>query len=1462
MNLERLNRRFLLRVALAVVLLVTCYVVVHAVQLRRQTSALLTEASQAEEQGRPERAERFLRLYLNLDPQSEDALARYGLLLEKRPVASRPRRKIVDLYEQVLVRNGERHDIRRRLVALAIEAGSFDVALTHLAALGTNFPNDAKVAYQTGLCREAKREYALAATAYTLAAGLPPQPIEDSQPLADSSRSESSTGSTKTTSIESSQRLADIYRRHLDNPQQADQVIDDMVKANPKESRAYLLRAAYRRQFGRSTPEELKAIREDVEAAQSHAPPGDIEVILAGAEVAASDKKFDEARTLLERGLKEHPQEARLHLALVGIDLRTGRATEAQADLRRGLEASPSDGKLLWLSAQLFIDEGKWDEAQERIAKLKKTRQPPGRIEFLEARIQVAQRHWRTAATNLERIRSLMADAPDLALQGDILLGQCYDQLDEPDRQLTVYRRVTATYPLHPAARQGSVAALAKLGRLEEAVTEAQTLTQLPQPPATAWLAFARVRLLQTLRTPAAQRKWAEVEALLDKAAKTAAQRAAAPPTGKGGAAPEPGGPVREAPALVALPQEAQVALLRAEVLAAQGRLDKARQLLEEVRAKNPRQLEPWLALARLDGYEGRSDEALRLLANAQQQVGDRVELRLARLPFLPGRKAADLALALGQLGDHLEHFGPEERVRLLRALGDVYEQVGEPAEAERLGLQGVREQPDDLGLWTQLFEAALRTGTEDTRRERLAQIQRIEGEGGPVGRYGEACCLLASAQSGDRSLLPKARNLLMLVAGQRPAWPIVSLRLAEVADLDGQDDQAIEHYRRALDLGERRGPVVHRLMQLLYQHQRYDQAEEVVRKLQDVPPLTNFLQKASAEIALRKFEPDRALEWARQAAPVSSANFRDHLWLGQVFWAAKRETEAEAAFRRAVRLAEKESEPWLVLIQLQVRRGNKAEAEKTLREAQAKMDPAQATLALATGQEILGHTDRAAEYLRQALAAKPDAPALLQLVSQFYLRNSQPREALPLLRKLLEPRLGTPAGVAAWARRSLAMLLGSPGSGPVPLREALSLLDENQRQNGESPEDQRARAGVLATRPGRRPEAIRILEGLRQKSALTRVDELRLAGLYMAENKWQEANEALERLVATDATDPQVVGAYVHCLLRRGAALSTPSWLAKLEQLAPNRPETVELRARQLFAAGQEADALALLQKYVADPAVKPEESVQRLRQAGALLEEWTREGQGLHPECARVAEEMYRQYVARSGKPESLLVLASYLVRQERVSEALDVCEQALKTAPEEVVTWVAATVLDSVQATDDQMRRVERWLMAALDKKPGTPIFLDRLAGLRERQTRFSEAEALFRQALARDPRHVVALNNLAYLLALQGEKGAEALELSQKAIEIGGVAAPLLDTRAVAYLAVRQPEAAIADLEEAIADMPSATLYLHLARAYLEAGRADAAATAWKKANDAGLRPAQLHPLDRENVSKLKNALARR
>jgi tetratricopeptide (TPR) repeat protein len=1394
---RRLDVRFLFCLVAAVLVAAVGVHLLHGYQVRRNAGSLLRQATRAEEQKHLDQAARYLRLYLSHEPGNTDALARYGLLLERLARSGQDHEQAFLTLEQVLRRDPSRHDVRRKVVPIAMRLGWFSEAMGHLEhLLHDGAPHDAELERLLGQCHLRKKEFDRAAACFDKAIQDAPEDVD--------------------TYV----WQADLLRRQLNQPKKAEEVMDALVGRNPKSAGAYLARARYRKTLGRA--EEAAA---DVSRAQALAPEdGAVLLALARAALDGKVKDFDTARRHLRRALELHPQDAAAYQALAALEMEARRRPEAVACLRRGVQAvaAPDRRDLLWALANLLAEDR--DDAPEAIDSLARAGFPAAQIGLVKARLLVTQGEWLRASKELERIRPDLLERPDLTKDADLLLGECYRQLGDADEQYAAYRRALNADPTGTAAAAGLASALVALGKLEQAV---ELYRQLAPAVPGVKAELARLLLLRNARLPKDQRQWEEVEGLLREAA-------------------------------AAEPDRAEVAVLRAEALALKGDVPAARALLVAERDRRPGEVPLWTALAGLEERYGNPEAALALLGRAEKQLGERVELRLARAAYL-ARRGDEGRPALARLAEGIERFAADDQAKLLRGLAEATARAGDAPAAERLWAQLAGRRPNDLGVRLVLFDAALQAGDDTGMQRVLKEVARIEGPEGTLSSYGEACRLIRLARGGKKEVLPQARALLTRLAARRPAWSRVPVCEAEIDELRGDHQAAIRNYQRAVnELGDQNPATIRRLVQLLYDSRRYVEAGQVLRQLPEEASLSGDWQRLSAAVCFETNDLDRAISLARKAVADGSRNYRDYIWLGLILSRAPgHEEETEQALRRAIALGEGVPDPWVALVHYLASKGEKDRAEAVIDQARGKLGKDAAPLALAHCYEATGRTDKADELYRAALAGRPDDVPTLRSVAGWFLRHGPARDAQVLLRRLIDLNIKSPED-AAWARRLLAVVLAAGGDYQQS-RQALvilGILDQAEQPAAaeDNPEDQRARAMVLAAQRGRKPRrsAIALLEKLAARQPLTGDDQFLLAQLYDATGDWPRARQQMLGLLAADGDRPEYLASFAAALLAHQDLESVPTWLDRLRRQpeAAGTFAVASLQARLTAARGLPQEAVAVLTRYAAEGRDAAGE-LSRRAQAAALLEELGRAS----PEEKAYAEAAEALYGAdAAARPDRALELAGFLGRQGRAREALDVCERALGTSPPEAVLNVAVAALQGGQPDAGQYRRAERWLEAARARAPEAPGLLVCAAYLRDLEGQPAAAAALYRQVLAREPGNGLALNNLALLLAQQQHRGAEALELIRGAIDKAGPLPELLDTRAVVYLSLGQKDLAIADLEEALEDAPQAVSHFHLAQAYALVGRPKEAQASFARAVRAGLKPADLAPPERPSYER--------
>jgi tetratricopeptide (TPR) repeat protein len=1384
---------------------------VHYLQTGRIGRALLWQAQRAEEQGHPEQTARYLSRYLDFVPDDHDQRANLGRVLgnlvvaHEKKVSYRTRQQALFVLEQVVARDPERQDMRRLLARVAMDLDRPEVALEHLNHLHAALPEDGGVDALLGQCHEVQEHYADAAVCYWQAMKHEP------------------------TQRDSYVRLATLLRRPdrarwappAADPDQAlkkdpDAVLGLLVSRNGNDWQALLARWHERNPLELKDPAKRAEAGRDVEEALRLAPE-EADVLLAAAELARADGKPEEGRAHLRKACGLHPDDQRLYLALADLEFADGKPDRAIAAINDGLKELPAQPNLLWMLSNLLIDTGDREKAERAIARLAKTDTAPSGLAYLRARALLLQGRWSEAAGLLENTRPTMEHdraAPGLLNQVDLYLAECYERLDQPEQRLAVYTRLIAresrrdeASPALVTALQRRAATLWATGHLDEAVEQQQELMKRPDAPAAGWAEVARLLLGRNLLK--GRQDWKDVNEALDRAEK-------------------------------AQPDAVEVPLLRARVLVVRQDFERARAVLKEARDRFQDKVEPWTALAALAELQKQPEQAAQLLRDAEAKTGDSIALRLARAQLWaaqPGRKESDPFPT--ELADGVEKLRPaptaEEQTRLLRGLVESAYGAGKVADALALWGQ-LAEMPShqhDVRIKLVLFDLALEANDRAALDRAQEGIRHAEGGQGPLSSYAEAMRLLR-AEKPDPAALDRAGALLDAVAVQRQSWPAVRLAQAELARLKNNPDQAIAHYQKAVELGERSPEVIRQLARLLDQRGHRAEANTLLQDLPAEAMAGSDLQWLAADIALRQQDPARALKLAQAAVQKDSKDYRDYLRRGAVLAAAGKPREAELDLRRAVELAPEQPECWLALVQFLARTGRADDARKELAKAGKGVPKERAALTLAEGYELLGEPDRAREQYGAAVKDNPEDFAARKKAASFAMRAGPLADAEALLRPVVAGQVKATAADAAWARRGLALVL-SADPDEKHFTEALALV--GLRLDGgkvvadagapalagdELVWEQRARAEVLATRPQRacRADAIARLEDLRKQGTTTPDDQFLLAKLYDQDGATTKALDLLLRLTADNPGNASYLGHYGQVLFREHKvpqAEAVANQLADLEkkrQLEPGALGSVGLRAQVLEANGDGPKALDLL-----------------------------------------------RGSAGRKGaRPEDAIPVIGSLARQQRFDEALAACEEAWKTCPAEDIGTASVAVLRATKPTAEQCRPVEQHLREALKKDARhSTAFLMLLADLADLQGNYPEAQKAYRQALEQEKDNVVAMNNLAWLLAETSGDADEALRLIQQAITLQGERAELLDTRAAVELAKGQVEAAIKDLERANGDSPSPSRCVRLALAYHRAKDREAARAALERAKSSGLKPEQLHPIEQTALRRVASEL---
>jgi tetratricopeptide (TPR) repeat protein len=1392
----------------------------HGIQLRRSAGILLEQGTQKINDGQPRSALGYLSRYISLAPHNADAQIQLADTLADMGQAG----PAIAWYEKALLRDAGKHVARRRLVELSIAVRRFSAAKDHLLDFLLPYtPDDPRIYYLLGVAHEGLGEYPPAIQRFQEAIERDP------------------------TLVDAYSRLADILREQQKDSEQADDIIARLISQNPDTAKARIARADYRAKY------RLPGVLDDVRDAVGLAPE-DVEILIRAARTALDlavetkeqEPLLSEAEGYLQKGLSLQPRFNGWYLGLAQADRCRGDLTQATAHIEAGLSAIPNDGDLQWNLADMMIQLDNTKAALGIVERLGDQGYPKVPLEYLVALADARRMRFVDAAERWRGVRGQMDSWPELARQTEYWLGVCYERLGEYGLQLTAFRNAVKIDPEWVPARQWLANALARTGRIDEAITEYEELAKLTGVPSSVYRELARLLVLRQLQRRNERREWQRVVRFLDQAGKVDSEAD-------------------------------EYTILRAEVQAAQRQRKAARRTLEKGVEDYPDSIAMRLALAALEQSADRWDTADRLIAEARKKFGDRVDVRVARLRYLIQRHGVEAYDEVRALEREPLTGETEQKQRWRTSLAAAYYTLGKSADAGRLWQQAVEAEPDNILLRMFLFDLALADSDDARMQQLLAEIRRIErSDERPLWRYGEATRLVMQARKGDASSMTQAERLLEEVRAARPVWSRIPLLQAEIDEIRGDYDKVVEQYLAAIEMGERSPTIIRRVVELLYRQRRYVEADSVLRRFEATQlPITGELGRLAADVSFRVQDFSRAMQIAVQVIG-NSESYEDLVWMGQLHSVMNQAGPAEEKFRAAIRKRPKSPEAWISLVQHFVRTDSPAKARLAITALTKSIDRAAAAFVEAVCLDALGDMPAARSKFNEA-ARSPNADAVvLRATANFYLSRGLPASGEPLLRRLLK-YAGASKPDLTWTRRNLAVVWATTGN-KAAKREALALIDENLREDPSAAEDRRAKAICLQALGGYKNSetALALMQELINTKQSAPSDYLLAYQLCSDLGRKADARRHLEQHTFENSSDPQNLVRYIRFVLSNNELHEARLWIERLQKLcaegireAPNT--TSAERQRQRFhryyvaAIGLEANlllkqsdprsAVATVQKHVrsgdntADAALSAAEAAEILeglaRQTGSTEES---SAEGLYS----AAESLWNTSATTS--PHNAALLVAFLARQDRLSEAVIAWKTYFHTSAADDFAIIGAALAAHPQIEAQSLIEITNRVKSLRIEHPSKAV-LASLSQLLTFNGQHNEAIAIHREMLTRDPNDVVAMNNLACYLALSGRDKAEALSLIDKAIKMEGPVASLLDSRGMILLEMDRAQEALRDLEKAAEMAPSSVTYLHLAAARMQLKLEKGSAEAMAQAHKLGLDVHLLHPLERIRYSEL-------
>jgi superkiller protein 3 len=268
-----------------------------------------------------------------------------------------------------------------------------------------------------------------------------------------------------------------LYSRLLP-PAEAEKLIHDLVKADPKSYWGQVGLAAASARLGKAAPAEQAAL------AALELKPGDVRAAARSGDLCATAHRWASAEACFRRALEGGGSGVNTRLGLVHALLRQGKIDDAEAALKDLRTPAKPDARVILMDAALAAERGDSPAAEKalvqattldpddldaavqlsllRMKKVEATPRPPGKA--------VDRRQVGAEMATLEKAVAALPDRADVRYA----LGYGREITGDADGAMADYREASRLDPLDASVLQATGALLVAKGQLEEAAAEFQ----------------------------------------------------------------------------------------------------------------------------------------------------------------------------------------------------------------------------------------------------------------------------------------------------------------------------------------------------------------------------------------------------------------------------------------------------------------------------------------------------------------------------------------------------------------------------------------------------------------------------------------------------------------------------------------------------------------------------------------------------------------------------------------------------------------------------------------------------------------------------------------------------------------------------------------------------------------------------------------------------------------------------
>ena len=208
---------------------------------------------------------------------------------------------------------------------------------------------------------------------------------------------------------------------------------------------------------------------------------------------------------------------------------------------------------------------------------------------------------------------------------------------------------------------------------------------------------------------------------------------------------------------------------------------------------------------------------------------------------------------------------------------------------------------------------------------------------------------------------------------------------------------------------------------------------------------------------------------------------------------------------------------------------------------------------------------------------------------------------------------------------------------------------------------------------------------------------------------------------------------------------------------------------------------------------------------------------------------------HAARANHPDDLRLarLEAQALRQGgKADQGIAVMQDVVTRHADDPAAYIA---LAQVYSDSNRGPQAVKTLQDAQTKFPTDTLITFELGAVFDKEKKYSDAEAAFRQLISKEPENAAALNYLGYMLAERGDRLDESVGLLQHALQIEPDNGSYLDSLGWAYFKEGKLDLAADNLKKASGQlMTNSVIQDHYGDVLFKMGRFDDAIAAWTRA----------------------------